>query len=521
MKKNKDDLVILQIGTKNWKDTYKISDKLVWEYVNIEEFDTFEWDEYKSFDLVFLDTQLTDAQIEVIQPKTKPYRCYYTIHYMYKDRIYDVENYQESDVQDIFRRSKRIEFLNSREIQQTLEKLDNQFFNIVGGTKLSLETMEISNHFHGRIRYNGHIRCVLTGEFGEDYQDLLVWRNSMSLLQNRAVEFWLEYDADKNVDIELRIDEIAQEDQSKVARTFTYNKEDLKNPIVIERQTGTEYYSASLRAKGKGTLSVGNLHWRESRIGKGAFFVGGQRISDHKNEEFISYFNPGDLKPPLNVYFSGYRTLEGFEGEGMMKGFGAPYLLIGDPRLEGGSFYLGSKEFEKRLLQTIRHTLHWLGFKENEVILSGLSMGTFGALYYGIQMPAHAIIVGKPLISLGNVAQNEKVFRPGVFATSLDLLKKNIGGLDEESVKRFNNKFWNRFDQTDFKGTKIAAAYMLQDDYDSSAYFDLLEHKQDKDLIIYGKGIEGRHNDNTLAVVQWFVGQYKEILANDFGRDMQ
>ena len=42
--------------------------------------------------------------------------------------------------------------------------------------------------------------------------------------------------------------------------------------------------------------------------------MGGQRFTDEKRDEFIHYFNPGDMKPPLNVYFSGYRPAEGFEG---------------------------------------------------------------------------------------------------------------------------------------------------------------------------------------------------------------
>ena len=33
------------------------------------------------------------------------------------------------------------------------------------------------------------------------------------------------------------------------------------------------------------------------------------------------------MKPPLNVYFSGYRTAEGFEGYYMMKRMNAPFYL--------------------------------------------------------------------------------------------------------------------------------------------------------------------------------------------------
>ena len=66
----------------------------------------------------------------------------------------------------------------------------------------------------------------------------------------------------------------------------------------------------------------------------GPIYNGGQRYNDENGEEFIYYFNPGDLKPPLNVYFSGYRSLEGFEGYFMMNSLDAPFLLIGDLELK-------------------------------------------------------------------------------------------------------------------------------------------------------------------------------------------
>ena len=111
--------------------------------------------------------------------------------------------------------------------------------------------------------------------------------------------------------------------------------------------------------------------------------MGGQRFTDEKRDEFIHYFNPGDMKPPLNVYFSGYRP-EGFEGYFMMNKMNAPFILIGDPRLEGGSFYLGSETFEQGIINVIQNALDFLGFKHDELILSGLSMGSFGALYYAL-----------------------------------------------------------------------------------------------------------------------------------------
>ena len=97
-------------------------------------------------------------------------------------------------------------------------------------------------------------------------------------------------------------------------------------------------------------------------------------------EEVFAYFDPGDRKPPLNVYFSGYKTKEGFEGYRAMRNLGCPFLLISDARLEGGGFYMGSEEYEKLIKDVLRKYMDELGFSGDQVILSGLSMGTYGAL---------------------------------------------------------------------------------------------------------------------------------------------
>ena len=78
------------------------------------------------------------------------------------------------------------------------------------------------------------------------------------------------------------------------------------------------------------------------------------------------YFDPGDMKPPLNVYFSGYKTQEGFEGFYMMRNMGTPFLLISEARLEGGAFYLGDKEYENLIVSGIQDCLKQLGFDNSQ-----------------------------------------------------------------------------------------------------------------------------------------------------------
>ena len=310
------------------------------------------------------------------------------------------------------------------------------------------------------------------------------------------------------------------EPEPMVRQADTIEEEDLEQVIRFESSKGDGTLFVSVQAKGSGRLWLTALHRRISRGSHGYFLPGGERYVTSRREEAFSYFEPGDLKPPLNVYFSGYKTLQGFEGYYMMKNMGCPFLLLSEPRLEGGSFYMGSEEYEQIYPNVIREYMQVLGFTQEQVIMSGLSMGTFGALYYGCDIEPYAMVVGKPLVSIGNVAANEKYLRPGGFPTSLDVLHFQCGGMGEEDVRRLNEKFWNKFDRADWRKSRFAVAYMIEDDYDADAYETLLLHLNSGGVQAYGKGLHGRHNDNTPGIVDWFVGQYKKILQEDFGRRM-
>ena len=205
----------------------------------------------------------------------------------------------------------------------------------------------------------------------------------------------------------------------------------------------------------------------------------------------------------------------------MMRKMGAPFLLIAEPRLEGGSFYMGSEEYEKNVLNIIQKHLDELGFSNKELILSGLSMGTYGALYYGCDLSPHAMILGKPLASIGDVAVNERLHRPGGFPTSLDVLHYITGDTDAASVQKLNDKFWNKFKTADFKNSKFVVSYMIEDDYDATAYDKMISNLNSSGVQVYGKGIHGRHNDATGPIASWFKSQYEQILEKDFSRRME
>lgn len=460
----------------------------------------------KLFDVVILAREITEEELSFLEKYTKSH-CLFVMDF--------VEMQKEGPTRWLYvaRRGKKIDQL---QLEVLLRDELKDYFSYSYGEKFNPFNLTIAHNFKGSIKWNGYQSVELEGKYGDDFQQIVFWKNNIPVESEQTIEFWLEYKKDPTVEISMEITQFFAGSVSGIQNRWEFSEENLNDIVYIENLKARGPVFVSLKAKGKGKLAVIALHDRHSRRGKGCFIPGGKRMVTSDREEIFYYFDPGNLTPPLNVYFSGYKTQEGFEAYYMMRKMEHPFLLISDARLEGGAFYLGTEEYEKLLVKIIKYYIKALNFKHSDVILSGLSMGTFGALYYGCQIHPHAIIVGKPLASIGDVAVNERIRRPGGFPTSLDVLWKHAGGMDSEAVQRLNDRFWNAFDNTNWKGTKFAAAYMIEDDYDSTAYGTLLLHLKDAGVQIYGKGLHGRHNDDSTGIVTWFANQYKKIIVQDF-----
>ena len=59
---------------------------------------------------------------------------------------------------------------------------------------------------------------------------------------------------------------------------------------------------------------------------------------------------------------------------------------------------------------------------------------------------------------------------------------------------------------------------MKDEDMDSKAYDQLVEHLCHTGAKILSRGTDGRHNDDTDTNVAWFLHFYRMILKSDFGR---
>ena len=492
---------VLQLGKHDWSQLYKFPN-----YIEFSYSECFDEAPKLQYDLVFVTRAILEEEVAALMKAAKAH-CLYVIEGTY---------FNES--LKVLYASKEGKMLEESAVQDFLLAETRNYFPKPYGEKFRFTNLSVAQGFRGAVTWNGNYSLALEGDYGSEFAQVAYWRNNIPIFEGQAIDFWLEYKKDPEIEIQLVITQFQSSTISTIQQRWVFSEEQMKDIVVVDNQLPTGPVFASLMAKGKGRLEIIALHDRYSRRGHGYFLPGGMRHVTSDREEIFYYFDPGDMKPPLNVYFSGYKTMQGFEGYFMMRKMGCPFLLIAEPRLEGGCFYMGSDEYEKGLVDIIRLHLAKLGFSNQELILSGLSMGTYGALYYGCDLQPHAMILGKPLASIGDVAFNERLHRPGGFPTSLDVLNYTSESTSLEAISVLNDRFWSKFKAADFSKSKFVVSYMIEDDYDSTAYQKLISNMPSEGVQVYGKGIHGRHNDATGPIASWFKSQYEQILVNDFSR---
>lgn len=498
---------VLQLGAEDYSKLRPVSDRAEWHYE--PDFSKLPKERFDIFDLAILDREITEDELDYLLRFLRAYTLFITEN---------VPVDKDSPTRHLMVRKKGKQ-ISQEKLKTLLEEDLPDYFPESHGGKFWMYDLSVAQGFQGKVAWRGFEGVDLIGDFGDEMTQIAFWRYNVMIEKNQTIEFWLEYAKDAAVELALEISVFCFPYGSlpQSVETWTFSEKDLEDVIYVENKDKKEgIIFVSLKAKGQGTLTVTALHRRYSRRGKGAFLPGGGRSITSDREEVFYYFDPGNLKPPLNVYFSGYKTEESFEGYYMLRGMAHPFLLISESRLEGGAFYMGSKEYENAIEQIIRNCMEELGFQRSDVILSGISGGTFGALYYGCRLHPHTILLGKPLTSMGDIAENERLKRPGGFPTSLDMLHKYCGSLSQDAAIRLNSRFWDAFDRTDWDGTQFAAAYMIEDDYDSMAYENLQLHLTGAHVRVFGKGLHGRHNDDTNGIVNWFIKQYKRIIQEYF-----
>ena len=504
-------LKILQVGSSNWSENQEIPENMKWYYCNLGQLETLqetiEEDEIKAFTAVIVDSLEGLEELMVIKEYLIP-------HTIFFDQTIEVPD--ESLLQFL----KEVcavptDFSNQGQLLFTLSKA---LFSGQYGDKMSPFTTQVNPNFTGDVTYHGHENVILKGDYGQDFSPVLDWTYNVRASKENPIELWLEFEKEETCECRLILNLLPEGSVAGIFKTYIVSEEEMRKGAIVLDEDMTFLLAASLEMKGKGQITIGGLHQRLTRFQFGKFVLGGGILHDSKRQEINYFFYPGDFKPPLSVYFSGFRPAEGFEGFGMMKAMGTPFLLFSDPRLQGGAFYIGTEELENSIKDTIQHYLAYLGFDNSQLILSGMSMGTFPSMYYGADFEPHAIIMSKPLANVGTIGNRARLLAPEVFPTGIDVLHLQTGRLDNEGVEALNQKFWVKFEKADFSNTTFGLSYMKDEDMDPTAYEDITKSLYYSGAKILSKGTSGRHNDDSYTATTWFVNFYRMILENDFGR---
>ena len=502
---------ILQIGIDNWAHYYEIPENMDWYYFcpnsPLALRKMMEMDSITKFHAILIEDGQYIRDLLPFIHHIEPYTLLYS------------QDFQTTDLGILDCLKKRCaQAVDFSDPQQLINDLSTSLFGGGYGDKLFPSSIQIHPSFEGSIAYQGFEHVVLEGNFGNDFQQLAYWSNNFMVYKDSPIELWLEYEKQGDCEIRFVIRKLWAGAVDDFFEEEIYSEDNLQKAIIVNSKEINFYITVSIEARGKGKLQIGNLHQRWSRKQFGKFVLGGNILHDESRDEINYFFHPGDFKPPLAVYFAGFRPAEGFEGYWMMKNLGCPFLLFSDPRIEGGAFYLGSQELESKVKQTIQYYLDYLGLTSKDLILSGLSMGTFPSLYYGAAFEPRAVIVGKPLANIGTIARRGRLEAPGVFNTSFDVLRHQTGGVSSQYMEDLDQTFWNAFKKADFTQTTFGLSYMKDEDMDSEAYEQLVEHLCYTGAKILSKGTDGRHNDDTDTNVAWFLHFYRMILKSEFGR---
>ncbi|MFR0611958.1 accessory Sec system protein Asp2 [Limosilactobacillus balticus] len=491
---------VLQLGAQNWADKYKIPNEINWTY------NTYPHAGIQKFDLVIITegVQLEDDLWRKLQWQVPPYCVLYS-------------PFAEKDLSKA-----GLNFIKCQEARQIVEEpqeLINQlpvrFFHGQSGMRLAPTKLLLNNPV-GAFVDDGHLTLKIEAN---EWTNLGSYQQNIYIDPQRLFKFSLEYNRQTNVKVRLRVivQPGAGDGNPKDQYFLNFSKNNEEQELPIKLKDVPRYANVSLEVLGKGELTLGVLHARWSRKDYGEFFTGGKRLVDSVTGEDIAYyFNPGDLRPPLHVYFSGARGLEGFEAYPLFRRNHTPALLFTDPRLAVGQFYTGEK-IESQIKTTIIRTLRKLGFSRQQLVLNGISMGTYPAIKLGAQLSPYAINVAKPTVNLGQVALRARLERPDEFDTIFDIDRQLVSSLNSEQLEQLDMDFWDLINQNDLTKTRLYVGYMKNDDYDNLAIKRMQENAVIQNARLFvSKGFPGRHNDNR-AVVQWFVSRLTEI-NNAFGR---
>ena len=290
---------VLQLGAADLRAAMEVADGAEWYY----ETDVDDLPD-RDLDVAILAREITEDEYDYLSGHLRAY-CLFATECL--------EIPKDSVTERLFQRKKGRR-LSDGELSALLRQELPDYFSGSYGEKFSPNNLAVAQGFQGRVSWDGFQGVELEGNFGREWTQAVFWRNNIPMAVGNPIDFWLEYEKDPAVEISLRFTQFVYGSVAEVYKEWSFSEREMEDIICLEPITNPGSVFVSLYARGRGRLKVVALHDRFSRRGQGFFLPGGERTVTSDREELFHYFDPGNLKPPLCVYFSGYKTQEGFEG---------------------------------------------------------------------------------------------------------------------------------------------------------------------------------------------------------------
>ena len=100
--------------------------------------------------------------------------------------------------------SRRARVLDIQTLQEFINEDIHLFYSYTYGEKYDPHSLSISQNFKGSVFWNGFNGVELEGDYGDDYYQVAYWRGNIPVFQGQTINFWLEYEKDDSVSIQLK-----------------------------------------------------------------------------------------------------------------------------------------------------------------------------------------------------------------------------------------------------------------------------------------------------------------------------
>ena len=246
---------VLQLGPEDFSKQVKVSECVDWYYEP-----DFSGLPEEDFEVVILDREITEDEFDFLIRFMRAYCLFIT----------ETVDLKDGRTRQLFIR-KAGERVSAGKLRVLLEEELPDYFPGSYGEKFEPQNIAVAQGFKGKVSWMGLEGVWLEGDYGNELKQIVFWRNNIPFARERSIEFWLEYEKDNTVELELEITvlQFTYGTDPEIPNVWNFSEKELDEIVHITNRSGKEgHLFISLKAKGKGKLSVIALHDRFSRRGK-------------------------------------------------------------------------------------------------------------------------------------------------------------------------------------------------------------------------------------------------------------